>query len=324
MRYKTLGKPGFAVGILLSAIFFMISFFFWEGYPTVGRLGICLPSPNEWTINPISSRIANGVLLFGTGISLAFFNRVYSFVKSTDYVLPVVFLLLVFSNPWINTVLNSSSIMAAVTILCLWIMFPAYKRENASIEVFLVATFISLGSMFQYAFLSLIPAFLGVGLTLKCLRFREIIAFIIGIIAPYWTGIGLGLILLSSFSMPSFENLFNNFSDKTDLFLLLVNIGVVSVVSFLLALNNAVVLYAGNSRIRAMNNSFNIVSLCCCVCMIFDFTNFLTYFSVIYMGAAVQTANLFALFNFRKGWIVMAVLAALLIAFFIAVFINFK
>lgn len=324
MRYKAIGKAGFAAAILLAVAFCIISFFFWPAHRIAGKLGLCLPSPDEWTINPVSSWIINTVLILGSGLSLAFINRIYSFVKSTDYVLPAVFIMLTASNPLLDGYLNASVIMVVVCIISLSVMFTTYKQANASREVFIVATLISIGSMFQYAFLSMVPAFIGVAAVMKCLRFRELVAFALGIIAPYWVGVGLGLIPLSAFSVPAFTNIFEGFSDKADVFLILLNIGVVSLVSLLLALNNGVVLYAGNSQIRAMNNAINIVCLTCVVCMFFDFYNIRTYFATIYMGAAVQLGNLFALFKFRRGWIVMVLTALLSTAFFIAMFVNFS
>lgn len=321
MRQKAVGKPGFTIAIALAVAFCVISYFFWPYPRLAGRFGVCLPSPNEWTVNPQASWMINSILMIGCGIALAFLNRAYSFVKSTDYVLSSSFIVLATSNPWLTTYLNTSTILVTINLICLMIMFATYKKRNATQEVFSVATLLSLGSMIQYSFLAMIPAYIGVAAVMKCLKGKESVAFILGLAAPYWVGIGLGLVPIDSFRLPEFSNLFEEYTNKTDLFMEILNVGSIAVVSILLGLNNAVKLYAGNSQIRAMNNAVNIVAGMAMLAMMFDFRNLPAYMATLYLGAAVQLGNLMALFNIRKGWITMTVGAVLMTSFFIAMFL---
>ena len=126
-----------------------------------------------------------------------------------------------------------------------------------------------------------------------------------GIIAPYWVGVGLGIISLEQFRMPTFTNLFDGYATKSGLFFGLLNVAVTVVTGLILALNNSVKLYAGNTQKRLYNTVINVLGLVCAACMVIDFNNMVAYMTTVYMITAVQLANLFALWNIQYGtrWI---------------------
>lgn len=283
-----------------------------------GELGICLPSPNLWVINPISSWLINTVLLGGIAAAAFFLNRTYNFIRSTQPVAPALFLVMAASNPWITGYLCSSTLLCAVNVLSLWVIFGIYNSRNATQEMFLIATFISVGSMFQHAFLPMIVPYVATAIIMKSFRIKELLAVGMGLIAPYWVGVGLGLIPPEWFRMPEITNLFDDYAQASDLFVLMLNIGVASLMVLLLGINNSIKLYAGNSRINAMNLAITLLGLTSMACIIIDFSNMMAYLATLYLAAAVQVANLCALWHFKREWIVVAVPAAAYIAFFIA------
>ncbi len=104
-----------------------------------------------------------------------------------------------FSCPWVAGTPGLSTILLAANTAILSIAFTCFKQRNATRELFAIATILSLGTMVQYAFIFMIPAYIAIAASLKCLRFKETIAFILGLVAPYWVGVGLGIIPLSDF-----------------------------------------------------------------------------------------------------------------------------
>lgn len=317
MKHKTLGTEEFLGAVVLAIALSLIYYF--TGEPTVitSNLGVCLPSPNLWPIPPTWSWGINLVLILGCGVALHFFNKSYSVIQSADMVLPSMFLILTSTNPWAGGLLHSSSLMVAINLLCLAIIFSCYKSRNATQEVFMVATMLALGSMFQYAFIFLMPGYILIALMMKCFRFREFAAFVMGVIAPYWIAVGMGLVPIDSFHLPTFTNLFDVFSTADDLLVGSISIGITALVAVLMALNNAVKLYAGNTQRRLYNNAIAIIGLICVAGMAVDFNNLPTYLASFYMTAAVQIANTFALWNIRKANLWLGIITIIYVVLFL-------
>ncbi|MDE5869351.1 MAG: hypothetical protein K2H18_03880, partial [Muribaculaceae bacterium] len=202
-------------------------------------------------------------------------------------------------------------------IVCLVSIFNCYKSRNATQEIFLVATMLSLGSMFQYAFIFLMPGYIIMGLMLKCFRFREFVAFLMGICAPYWIAVGMGLVPLEAFHIPEFTNVAVGVTSASDLLVGTVTIGVTALIGILMALNNAVKLYAGNTQRRLYNNAISVLGLICVAGMILDYTNLSTYLASFYMTVAVQIGNTFALWNIRKPTLWLGLLSLTYIIIFL-------
>lgn len=305
------------LAILMACVMSAVVYFFGNPQHLEGELGICMPSPNLWQLPAVASWLMNLGMIIMLGIFLHIFNKTYNFVNSSDTMLPAAFIFLCGSNPWIDAMLTSSVIMVAANLICLQFIFGCYRSEKGMQPLFIVGSVLSLCSMFQYAFIFLIPAYIIIALVIKCLHFKSFIAMLMGVAAPYWIGIGLGLIPLESFSMPSFSNLFDGFGSKQALLVGLVNCAVTIAISLLLALYNAVKLYAGNTRRRLLNNAIIVLGLTCAVCCVCDVDNIPVYMATLYMVMAAQLANLFVLHNVRYPHTTIFILVALYIVSFV-------
>ena len=157
-RSKGIGKTGLVLAVMAMIAMTAVSYLLRPDSRLSGELGICLPSPNLWEINPVSSWIINTVLTGAVAFGAFFLNRTHNFIRSTQPVLPVMFLLLAGSNPWINYYLSSSTLICAINLISLSILFGEYNSRNATQPMFAIGTFMSVGSMFQYAFLPMIVA----------------------------------------------------------------------------------------------------------------------------------------------------------------------
>lgn len=321
-KQKEMGKGGMLLCALAMIAMCTVSFLLRPDRRISGELGICLPSPNLWNINPVSSWIINTVLLGGCAAAGFFLNRRYNFIRSTHPVLTSLFLVLSASNPWITGYLSSSTLLCVVNLLCISIMFRSFRSGNATQELFVIGTFISVGSMFQYAFLPMLIAYVGAAIVMKVFRIKEFLAMSMGLLAPYWVGVGLGLIPLGNFSMPQLTNLFDDYAHASELLVLLLSVGLAIFAGVVLGLNNSIKLYAGNSRVNAMNLTINFVGLVCSICVIVDFSNMMAYLATLYFTVAVQVANLCALWNVRREPLVVAVPVIIYIGFFIAMILN--
>lgn len=319
---KGIGKTGLVLAVMAMVAMTAASFVFRPAQRVSGELGLCLPSPNLWDLNPISSWIINTVFIGVIAFGAFFLNRTYNFIRSTQPVLPAMFLILAGSNPWTNYYLSSSTLICLVNLISLSLLFGSYNSRNATQPMFVIGTLISIGSMVQYAFLPMTVAFVIGAIIMKSFRLKEFMAMGMGLVAPYWVGIGLGLIPVDSFNIPEFTNLFSDFAKASEIFVMVLSVGIVAFFGTVLALNNSIKLYAGNSRINALNMTITLLGLVSIVCIIADFSNMLAYLDTLYLSAAVQVANLCALWHLRREWLVVFVPSVVFIGLFVLMIIG--
>ena len=142
-------------------------------------MGICVPSPVDWNLTPFVFLLINVGLLGLCELVLLSLSKTFSVVKGKVGILALLFLLTAVSFPWGTPgVLTTSLILALAMLLCLCILFSAYRSNNAARQLFLMATILSLGSMAQYSFLLMSIPLLIVVVMLNFARLRVVIAFV--------------------------------------------------------------------------------------------------------------------------------------------------
>ena len=313
-----IGKGGMAACACLALAMCVISYIIYPVISYGGAPGICLAAPSEWGIHPLLSWLLNTIIIGGISLGGFLLNNKYNFIHSTQPVLPAVFMLLAASNPWINESLSASVIMCAVNLGCLSILFSAYNSQNATHEMFVIATFIGLGSMFQYAFIPMVIPFILGANAMKILRIKEVVAFLLGLVAPYWVATGLGIVAPELYHMPEVSPIFGDYSRVADLFLLMLDLGIFSLIGIFTGISTGIRLYAGNAFVSAIHFTICMMGLTCVVFLVVDFNNMAAYIATLYFTVAVQLAQACALWKMRHEWIVTAGVALIGIAFFIA------
>ncbi len=263
----------------------------------------------------------NAVLIALAIILAVIFNKKHSFVKSTEALLPTAMAVILASNPVNTSYLGTPVVMLIVNLVCLDIMMKSYAAENATTSMFAVATYISLGSMVQYAFLPMMVIYPLMALMAKILRIKEAVAYLMGLVAPYWVALGLGLISFSDFRIPQFlANLPN--ANGNYLLMVFISLSTLALVGLMMTLNNAMLIYAGNMRVRTSNNMINLLGFACGICMLIDFDNFGAYTSSFCFAVSVQISNFFAMRRIPQSPIWFWGLLSLFIALFIFMLIE--
>lgn len=279
--------------------------------------GICLPSPDTWNFNPIYSWVVNTLLIGVIVIILFLINKNYNFIRTTEPALLSIFLVMAASGPWFTQSINTSVLLCLANVVCMGIIFESYASKNATRGMFIIGAVIGLGVMTQYAFLPLALTFMIWAIFMKVLHIKETLAFIAGMLCPYWIALGVGWLHFSDFHFPSLNPLFSYAQDPSEFIILLIGIAVASIVGFLTSLVNAMKLYAGNSRINAMNLCVMTSGAIATLCILVDFDNMHAYVGTLYMACAVQLANICALWNPRMPWLVTAVPSLIYISLFV-------
>lgn len=316
----TAGPGSIIVGGIAALLMIAATALFMPTLSPEAEFGICVSIPTD-LFSPLMECGINTVLIIFAVILAFLINKKHSFVKSTETILPTAMAVILASNPVNTSYLGTPVVMLIVNLLCLDIIMRAYNSENATTSMFAVATYISLGSMVQYAFLLLMIIYPIIAIMAKIFRVKEMVAFVMGLVAPYWVGLGLGLISFSDFRLPQFlVNLPN--ADGNYLILVFASLGTLALTGLILSLNNAMLIYAGNMRVRTFNNMINLLGFACAIFMIIDFDNFGAYASSFCFAVSVQISNFFVMRRIPQSPVWFWGLLSLFIAFFIFMLIE--
>lgn len=284
---------------------------------TSGDLGICLPSPNQWHLPRFLSWLINTVLLVLSVEVMAMANKKYNFIPETRQALPAAMAFLLACNSIPTAALSTSTLLLLCNALCLFILLSTYEEPNATREFFIMGTLPAIGAMVQYGFLWMIPVYAGGGLLMKSFRLREFIAFIFGLLAPYWIAVGLGLVSPAAFRLPDVLTVFNGGAVESDIFITVLTAGIMAFLGFIFSLYNGVRLFSRNSRLRCMHMAINVMGYVAVLAVIFDFNNFVAYIGTIALWLALELATLLHLYNVRHQLVPLLLMAALFLPLYI-------
>lgn len=316
-RTREPGGEIIVIACIAAMAMISIAYFVGKAAPLSGDMGICLPSPNQWNISPLLGWVINSLLIGAVGIGAWAMNKGFSLVQRFDSLLPALTLVMCAANPWVSGLLTSSVILALANLICISVLLRCYRSNNATQQIFLIATILSIGSMVQYAFLFMTVAYIIGFALMKCLNLKSFMAFLMGLAAPYWVAIGLWIVPLQSFEFPTFSNLFASYTSRVGLFAGVISLSITSFVGIIAGLYSGIKLYAGNTQRRLSNLAASIIGVTCIVCMLVDFNNLVAYTDTLYLIVALQLANLFSLWDVRhaSGWFLL-ILAAYAVQFY--------
>lgn len=312
-----IGKTGLAMAILIAFAMCLLNLLFNPVSIPHIQYGFCLPSPDSWGFDPFWSWCINTLLIGIIALLLFLVNKTYNFLRTTEPAYIAIFLIMAASGPWFTSELNTSVLLCLANVVCLGIMFDTYASHNATQEVFIIGLVAGLGSMVQYAFLPMAVVYAIWILFMKVMRIKEAFAYAAGLFCPYWIALGTGWVRLSDFHFPSIIPLFSFSQDPSEFFILLSCIAVAAVVGCLVTFLNFLKLYAGNSRVNAMNLCVSFLGAFSLICILIDFDNMPAYVITLYMTCAIQLGNLCALWNPSRPWMVTLWPSLLYIAAFV-------
>lgn len=299
-----IGKIGVALAAFLAIAMCVLSLLFHPVEISPIQYGICLPSPDSWNIDPIWSWGINTFLIGLITLLLYLINKNNNFIRTTEPALEALFLIMAASSPWFTQGLNISVLLCLVNVVSLGIIFTAYSSQNATQQMFILGVLIGVGSMFQYAFLPMAMVYFLWALFMKVFRIKETLAFLIGIVCPYWIALGSGWLHFSDLQFPSITPFFGLDRDHSEFFVLLAGICAATCMGCIVGLVNFVKLYAGNSKVNALNLCVSTLGAAMVLYILVDFDNMAAYVTTLYMTCAVQLANICALWNPKMPWTV--------------------
>lgn len=303
----------------IAFILLLLTLFCFAPISIAGDMGICVSSPNLWHLPRFGGWLLNGILVFLSVAIMASANKKFNFIPEAEPLMSMALALLLATNCFTNATLSASTLLLFFNVLALFILISTYEEMNAAKEFFIIGTLPAIGAMFQCSFVMMIPVYIGGGLLMKSFRLRELIAFIFGLIAPYWIALGMGMVAPEAFRMPEIFTVFRAVKVGESLNLTLVTACIMGGLAVICALYNTVRLFNRNSRLRCMHSTFNLMGFMAIMGMLFNFNNFPAYYGTIALWCAIELATLFYFYNIRY---IQALLVGILIVFLPFYFIE--
>lgn len=310
------GRPGFMFAILLFAVLAFLSISHQPPFHLVGSShGLCFPSPEEWPILPDWSGIIAASIVLLTAILLIFFDKTFNVTRSPALTPAYCYLILNAASPWVISSLTSSSILGLASVACLWLIFGRYEKEHTASQLCVLASILSFGSMFECAFLFMMPVFFVAAIMMGIMNLKGIVAFLIGIITPYWCLAAAGVIDITTLRWPEIDFIFSSFEFTRYPFLFVILLAVTLLLTLILSLNNAVALFSAKKHIRFYNAVVNTLGTGVLLCFIFNYNNLQAYVSTLFLATSIQMGNSLAKRHKSTAGLLLLIFSVVYIAY---------
>lgn len=264
--------------------------------------------------------VANAVAVVGVVVLLVLLNKVFNFIRDLTYSFGTAYFLLTIANPLSACSFNIGTFMALLFLAGTFIMFFAYENQKSQNIVFLTFAALSFGTMFQWAFAFLIPAFLLGFCYVRAMNFKSFLAMLLGLVVPYWIVLGLGLVTFSDFKPLEINTLWTSFQ-LSQTRLMVVCVAIVALTTIILSITNLVSIYAYRLQLRVYNAYFIFVSAIVLIAMCVVFRDMMLFLPLLNVCLAIQVGHAFSISKSQKRYIPMILMIVLCITSCISIII---
>lgn len=258
------------------------------------ELGLCFYTAESWQITPWLSWVVNQLLVWLMAMSLSALNRRFNFVTTTSQLFVYAFLVMCGANPLLSRGLNTATLLAVANLVCIGTLLSQYGQRTSARGIFLISSTLAWGSMIQYSFLFFIPVYMLCAIALKIYGWKEFVAMLMGVVAPYWIVLGFGIVKPEQFYIPEISNIWNTFSGQPESVIIILLSGITALWALLLGLKNILSLFNANTATRAYSRCIAIPGFAIIIFMMLDYGNFVAYYTSLCLIAAVQLGYLTA------------------------------
>lgn len=259
----------------------------------------------------------NVALIIATGLLTLFLNKLYSFVKAFTFIGAAMFFLLESALPMCSSVLNVGTILCLVLVLGTLLLFGTYENKYAQRPIFLVSCVLGFGTMFNWAFVALIVAFVLGFAYMRAMNWKGFLAVLIGLFTPFWIAFGLGLIVPSQFKLIEINSVWETLA-AGQVRAMVIWIVAVVVVTVVLSAINLLSIYHYRLQFRVYNAFFLLVTLVSVIGVCVDYRDMLIFVPMLNLCLSVQVAHTFTISTFPKRYIFIFLLVIASLAAFVA------
>lgn len=297
---------GYCLGVVAVITLILAYFYSFIGlYDTHSSVGI-LFCP-EISSSDLASFFLNLIFVAVNTILIVFLNKRYAFIREYTLLHATYFLILTFSVSSLVAVANSSIVLSIGVLLSMLVLFEGYQQRQRRSFIFLISFILAVGSMFNYAFVLLLPVFFIGFIQMQLMCFKGFVAMLIGLFVPYWIVLGLGIAELSDIALPKL-------TFKADAYIdivtspLVFNIAMTILTGAILSAINMFRLMSYKLQLRSYNGFITILAMAATVLLFIDINNVYFYLTILNICLAFHVAHFFTIEKLRRGYILFAVL----------------
>lgn len=266
----------------------------------------------------VVSLAVNVLCVWMTGGILLALNKVFNYVRAVTHLFVSAFFLLQLAHPSSLVSFNAGTLLSLVTALSAMPLFAAFQDKHSQRRIFLLFALTAAGTMFNYGFLVLFPAFLLGFLNMGVLNFKGLLAMLFGLITPFWIVLGLGIVSPADIVLPRFHGIWSLSGGAPEM-LLLVLTAFITLTGIVLAVVNLFTIMNYRVQTRVYNAFIVFVLISAIIAVCIDYGDVVFFLPLLNLMVAVQIAHAHTLHTangFRYIFILM--LIAVCIAFAVA------
>lgn len=236
------------------------------------------------------STIVNVLCLLVTGGILLALNRVYVYVRSETHLMAAAFFLLALSYPSGLVTFNMGTVLCLLAALATMPLFAAYQDRHSQRSIFLITALMAAGSLFDYGFLMLLPAFLLGFINMGIMNLKGVLAMLFGLVTPFWIVLGLGIASPADMALPQWHGIWT--LSRQELLRPIVAIALfIAALGGTLAVMNMLTIMNYRMQTRVCNAYFVYLLTMVIVAMAIDWSHLDTYLPLLNLMVAVQVAQ---------------------------------
>lgn len=306
------GIPGLIFSMLLAFAMGVVAYL-GSPFPEASGCGFLYRDPEGWGIPSGISFFLEWIVLVISTIAIVLLKGRFNIIPTLTKLPASIFILMAGADPRLSTHLCSASLFALANIIALWLLFSRYGKQRTEEPLFFIALIFSAGSMYDYAFLPMIPVYVISAGLLKLLTIRSLSAMILGVSTPWWIIFGLNFPTFPTILLPDWGGVFSLLSPQAGLASLIM-VGFCTVAGTVFALSNSISMMSAGTATRHMMNAVGISAFTVLILTLLSITGFTPYIAALYLFFAFE-AGYFSSSHSGSGrviWIAVAFLYTLL------------
>lgn len=291
--------------------------FYWGRIDMIpGSDGFGLPSANEWISDSTLSFYLGIVLCIVQSLLLIYINRRFNLLRSVSPLFAGMFLIMQGAEPAISGQVYDGSILCLVVLVAIIPLFSTFQLPDRTNLIYLIFCLLAAGSMTNYSYIAYMATFFLGCFQMQCLSFRGILAMILGMITPLWILTGFGVIDLTELKLPVLVSVFEAM-DRPELVQTLVYAIVTLLIGIVFGAWNLIRIYNYNSRTRAYNGFWTLLSLTTVALLLLDYYHWFIYLPMLNCCTAVQIGHFFAINKLKRGYFIVVCIILVYLALYI-------
>lgn len=279
--------------------------------------GIFFPSIAQSISNVAVSVALNSACIILVAILMVALNKTFNFIRSVTWIFASVFLMFTASNPITSGKLYSGTLICLVVAIISFAMFASFQQRRSQRNVFTAFAVIAAFSMFQYAFIYLLPVVALGFMLMKVMNLRSFLAMIIGIVTPVWIVLGLHLADFTDFALPSYES-FWSVLERPQMHINIIGMVLLALLTVALICANLFHIITYKLQVRAYNGFFVYLSAFTIIMLAIDYRNAFLYLPVLHLCLGVQFAHFFTINTHTRRYIAAVLLLLVAVALRVA------